>query len=339
MPYSTHIRWLSFLTLTICLYVGNLLWVLPSTLPANLIALTLVLDWALWVPVTYYLLLVRHRLAPAMLTRLLFAIGLLAAFWQAPQQSLLSEYAPIYRMALLCVAGGWLLLSAWRLYLGMRHSRHLQGESRIEHVARRVAGKNSPLFANLLAQEWLTWYYAIMGWRLNTACDQVTRFSYHQKSGHSGMLIGIAVFHLPSLVFSHIIFANLFPLLAWLLTIGHVYTLQFTLAQAMAVRHRPIILSDHGLTIRCGLLFDTFIPWQAIRSVESLAGRDNQSTPGVLQASMFGHANVAIKLTGNTRLSVFAGLCKTVHTVHVGVDQRGEFLQACQHQQHNLSEQ
>ena len=75
-----HCRFALFLLFALSIYGGNLRLLVPSELSPNLIAISLIIDLALWVPFLYCLPLSRSQLAPKGLVRLLASAGLICSF-------------------------------------------------------------------------------------------------------------------------------------------------------------------------------------------------------------------------------------------------------------------
>jgi len=330
MAISVQQLWRSgaFIFLAAAVYAGNLLQVVPSSLPPDLIGASLLLDLCLWVPLLYHFLIARPGIGPVFLGRLLFSAGLITSLYLMPQASLLYGLKLWWPKLMLLVAALLLGRSLWRMASSWPAIKPLPAEARIAALAQAaMPGK----LAKLVEGEWLGFYYGIFGWRLQTTTDEITRFSYHKKSGAVGMLVGLSLFQLPGLVFTHIIFQHISPTAALLLTAGHIYTLYFGLSQAMAMKHRPIQVSKYGLQLRSGLLFDQLIPWEAIDCIEggSLVSLSERKT-GRLNMGLFGHANLLIKFKQPHKISLMAGMGKAVSELVLGVDNPQALRSACQ---------
>lgn len=329
MPVSLASLWRIsvFLILGMGVYAGNLLQLMPSSLPPDLIGASLLLDLCLWVPLLYHFLLARPGIGPVFLGRLLLTAGLATSLYLMPQDSLLFSLKSLLPKLMLLVAALLLCRSLWRMARCWPALKPLPAEERIAALAQvAVPGK----LAKLIEGEWLGIYYGLFGWRLVTKPDERRSFSYHQKSGAVGMLIGLSLFQLPGLVFTHIIFLHISPTLALVLTVGHIYTLYFGLSQAMAMKHRPMLLSAEGLRLRSGLLFDQLIPWDAIASIDTASLISlSERKPGRLNIGLFGHANLLISFRQKQRISLLAGLGKEVNELVLGLDNPHAFRSAC----------
>ncbi|MDF2176859.1 hypothetical protein P2G88_01160 [Aliiglaciecola sp. CAU 1673] len=325
------VRWSVFIALSSLIYFGNLHLIQPSNLKVDWIALSMLLDLVVWVPLLYYFLLMRQRLAPALLMRPLVMAGVLCCLWMTPPGSFLEPVKSSYPYVLAGLASLAATYTLFTFTLAWHRSQALSGEPRVAYLAEAVGGRFG--LTTWLQSEWLAFYYALRGWGLKTSADNQTSFSYHVKSGAVGLLIGSSLFHIPGIIFSHIIFHHISPLIAWLLTAGHLYTMFLTLSQAMAIKHRHIQLSDEGMLLRCGLLFDCQIPWQQIDSVSRVAMGCEEKAPDLLRAYMLGHVNLEVRLKSAQKVSLLAGISKQVTRIHLGLDDPQAFIRRCEEHQ------
>ena len=320
-------RILVFFAFAIGIYFGNFQFVLDSSLGPNVIALSLVLDLVVWVPLLYFFILVRSGSGKSSFMPLLVSVGVFTSLRWAPQGSFLSPIKEFYLYFLLALATAVFVWFFARFLMGWKRTADLSGEQRVIALAQRTAGKGN--FASLIQAEWLTIYYGLFAWRRVTTADNQESFSYHHKSGSPAMLIFLSLFQIPSLCFTHIIFHSMSPVIAMVFTVGHIYTLFFGLSQAMAIKHRPIFVKDGKIRVRCGLMFDFDLPVSEVNRVEDISGFDLlEKQEGRLEINMLGHSNLQLVLNQKFKVPLMAGLSKSVDTLVLGLDDLASFKQA-----------
>ena len=308
-----------FILLACVIYAGNISFVLPSSMSPDLIAVSLVIDLAVWVPLLYYALLARKGYGPKSLLKVLFTIGLLTSVFLMPEQSMLEPIRFWYPFVMLSGAAIVAGVAVYRFSRAFCRSQSLSGEKRIAFLSQSTVGKG--WFADILQAEWTGIYYGIFGWRLNTQTNDTTRFGYVDKNGAVSLLIFMSLFQIPSLFFTHIIFHNISPGLAMFMTVAHIYTLFFGLSQANAMRHRPMELTSEGVQVRCGLLFDSCIQYSDIAKIEHFRpGLTGEKDKNALTVSLFGNDNICLILKRKVRIPVIASWGKSVDKIYLGVD-------------------
>lgn len=318
-----------FLIAAAVIYSGNGLLMVPAQISADLIAFSLLLDLAVWVPFLYYLLLARRGLAPAFVTKLLATSGVLTAFYWMPQQAWLATAKTGYLYVMLATGGVLFGIGAWRFVQAWRQSSHLSGEQRVVFLAEHT-GRSQGLI-KLMTLEWITVYYGTLGWGLRRQADNQNTFSYHQKSGAVGMIVGLSLFHIPGLIFTHIIFHNIEPVLATVLTVLHLYSMAFGLAHAMAMRNRFIAVSPDTLHLRNGLLMQADIAFNDIAEISRVSSLEvEEKTPGQIHLDFLGQANVLVTLKSRCRLPILMGLRKPCDSLVLALDEPAAFLRAVQ---------
>lgn len=321
---KTLLSWSVFFSLLLLSYFINWHLIQHNKLSVNLISLTLILDLAVWVPLIYHWVIVRSGLGPRFVTKILVSAGLLSTFYLIPSGSFLAPVAAYYPLVLLSILALIITLGLTRLVPAWLNSKDMQTDQRIAFLAAQTA--NHSWFSDVLKSEWTALYYAIFGWRLTRTADAITQFSYHQKSGNAGLIIGLSIFQIPGLIFTHIIFLNISPIFATVLTIGHIYTLYFGLAQAMALKNRFVQIESQQLILRCGLMFDVSIPIDNIQSVQKITPMAaEEQIEGQIKATFFGFANIRITLKESIKMPIFAGLSKDCREIVIGLDEPHQF--------------
>jgi hypothetical protein len=177
--------------------------------------------------------------------------------------------------------------------------------------------------SNLVYGELVSFYYFLYRQKAKGRTkDKTEGFTYHLKSGHYAMVVGIVVFHIPAVAFIHVLIANLAPQLLLVVTALHVYSFYFCVSFAKALKYRFIQVSENALTIRCGLLFDNELNLANIENVRiiSLIEAENKKELR-LNASLFGHYNVLVKLKKPISVQIINGINKQCNEILLGVDE------------------
>lgn len=309
-----------FAFIFIAAYAINISLSFSSGISPDIISVALLIDLCVWVPVLYHFLLARPGIGPKFVTRLLLSIGTISSLVLIPETAWLASFKMWYGAALLFLFVSLLSLTAIRLLAAFPQSKRFKGEERIVYLAGKAAPFN--WCKGILKSELIALYYAFYGWRLTNLANGKDTFSYHMKSGSVGLIIGISVFHIPGIVFAHIIFMQVWPLIALILTVAHLYMIYFGLSQAMAMKNRMIAIDDNFLTLRCGLLFDAKIPLSIIQSIKPISGLEAEiKKRDRIHATMFGFANTKITFNRSYRLPIFAGLSKSCNELIIGLDE------------------
>ena len=316
--WNRKVRVAIFGFFALAIYLGNARLVVPSELPPSLIAVGVAIDLILWVPLLYYLIMQRSGAGPAFITRLLVTAGVFSTLAMLPENSVIAVLRAHYPAAIGVFAVGATLILTYRLARAWPEAVGLGAEERISLLSERLFGKSG--VASIIRSEWTCAYYAVCGWRRSPEADQRTRFSYHKNSGAVGTLIGMSILHIPGVFFWHLIVHHAWPALALVFTGLHVYTMVFTVGQAMAMRHRFMEVSSTHLNLRFGMLFDTQIPLSAIDRVERATWSDLEKAPGRLCATFAAMANVRIVFHKPQKISLMAGITKPCTELVLGVD-------------------
>lgn len=310
------------------IYAGNLRFVVPSDLSPELIALGVAIDLVAWVPLLYYLIVQRTGAGPAFVTRLLVVAGVLVTLATVPDSEILRQVQTAYPMLLAAIAATALTFMIAKAARTWPRIRGLSAEGRIDVLSTELFG--SAAFSRVMRSEWLSLYYAFFGWRQPEEVDQRLQFSHDRNSGAVGTLLALSVLHVPGLFFWHLIVMHAWPGIAVVFTVLHVYTTVFTVGQAMAIRHRHLLLTDEGLRVRYGLFFENLIDYSTIERVERATWSDLEKAPGRLCATLAADVNIKIIFNKPQRLIVVAGLSKPCTELVLGVDAPTQFIAALQ---------
>ncbi len=322
----SRIRLALFGLIAATIYIGNLRWVVPSDLSPEFIAASVAIDLVAWVPLLYYFIVQRCGAGPAYVTRMLVAAGVLVTLATVPDSEILRQMRATYPLLAAAAAIAATVFLVVKASAAWPRTRGMTAEQRIHSLVSELFGESG--LARVIRSEWVCAYYALFGWKQAERADQQVRFSYDRRSGAVGTLLGMSALHVPGLFFWHLIVMHAWPGIALLFTVLHVYTMVFTVGQAMAMRHRFMVLSGEGLLLRCGLFFENRIDYDAIERVERATWSDLERAPGRLRATLGADVNVKIVFRNPQRLDVAAGLSKSCKELVLGVDAPERFIAA-----------
>lgn len=124
--------------------------------------------------------------------------------------------------------------------------------------------------AHACATELSVWYYALLSWRRPPIVPAGYRaFSYHRKSGYLA-LVGVIAALLPfEAVAVHLLVAQWSEAAAIALTALTAYTLAWIVGDARAVVLNPLLVGDGALQVKWGSHFRLGVPLDLVESVGS----------------------------------------------------------------------
>lgn len=296
---------------------------MPALREPDLVAMGLIFDLLVTVPLAYYLLAVRRGGVPAItLTAVLTASFVGATLVFPGQRALLGRLFEIVSIP------AEIGLVAWIGVRTRRALRNATGEDDLPERLRNVARDVLPLrrAADAIACEMTVLVYALFAWkrRPHTPAEQEA-FHYHAKSGYGAIVFALAVITLGEMIPIHILVDRWSPMAAWILTMLSAYGMLWFLADWRATRLRPHLLDEDALRIRTGLRWKVHIPRERIAAVHT------KLPPGagpVLRAALFGASPLWIELTEPVTAEGPYGIERCTRWIAVSVDDRERFRQA-----------
>ena len=316
----------SFASVLLAAYIGNFQFVISSNLSPNVISIIVLLDLAVIVPLLFYWMICRRGIVSNSWIKPFIFFAVLIAINAMPEESVVGQFRSIYSQILLFAIPLFLSLLSLRIFNAHKRAVGLDSESRINFVVQQTF-KNAALRSWFRA-EYLTFYYFVYGWSVVLTDATKEQFSYHKKSGSRGMIFGITLFHIPSLIFTHVIVMQLSPVLATILTLLHLYSMYFFVAQANAMHRRFIEISSNAIQLRVGLMFDCSIQLSAIKSISRASSLDSGQQKGRLHAGLFGLNNVKLVLKQPESISVIGGIRKPCTEIILSIDEPHRFIKA-----------
>ncbi|HSK77313.1 MAG TPA: hypothetical protein VLQ45_12740 [Thermoanaerobaculia bacterium] len=316
----------TFALLTTCIYAVA---VSVSRMRAlehpEVVALGLMFDLLVTVPLAYYLLAVRRGGWSPLTLGIVVSLSFAGATLVFPgERALLGRLFQIVSIPAELGIVTWVAVRTWRSVRRGGRAGADDLPERLRNVARDVL----PLrrVADAISFEMTILTYALFAWRRrpHAPADQ-DAFSYHQKSGYGAIVFALMIITLAEAVPIHILVTRWSPLAAWVLTALSAYGIFWFLADWRATRLRPHLLDEDALQIRTGLRWSVRIPRERIAALHT------KLPPGagpVLRAALPGASQLWLELDEPVSAEGPYGIERRARWIAVAVDDRERFRQA-----------
>ena len=289
----------------------------------DLVALGVMVDLIVMVPLVYWFLAVRRGGWPLATVIPVVLLGILGSALMLPHhhgllRNLVETLAIPYEIGLVT----WISVRTWRAV------RRGGGDGDTLERLRSVAGEVLPArrVAEAIAFEMAVLYYALFSWRGRAQEQPGTEaFTYHRKSGYGAMVFAILLMIAAEGIPTHILVLRWSPVAAWILTFLTAYGTVWFLADWRATRLRPILLAADELRLRVGLRWTATIPRDRIAAVHKK--RPPGSEP-YLRASLPGTTPLWVELTEPVTAKGPYGIQKRARWISLNVDDPERFRQA-----------
>lgn len=316
----------TFAILTTCIYAVA---VSVSRMRAlehpEVVALGLMFDLLVTVPLAYYLLAVRRGGWSPLTVGIVVSLSFVGAALVFPgQRALLGRLFEIVSIP------AELGIVAW---VAVRTRRALQrggaaGADDLPERLRNVARDVLPLrrAADAIACEMTVLFYALFAWRRRPhAPADREAFPYHVKSGYGAIVFALLIVVVAETIPIHILVTRWSSTAAWVLTVLSLYSMFWFLADWRATRLRPHLLDEDALQIRTGLRWSVRVPRERIAALHT------KLPPGAghsLRAALPGGNPLWIELTEPVTAQGPYGIEKRARWISVSVDDPARFRQA-----------
>lgn len=149
-------------------------------------------------------------------------------------------------------------------------------------------------------------------------------FFYHQYL--VPMLIVFLVLQLIELVVVHFLVSLWSEKAALVLSAISIWGVIYIVALIKSLRINPVLLSDVGIRIRAGNVIDKFILFEAIGTIETSVSSEQAKDKTTLNAAIFSHPNIILKLKQPISRRTFFGKTSKVQAIALKLDEPSEFL-------------
>lgn len=314
MTRRAHLHLLAFGFLATGIYAAEAAIVRMRWPWPDLIAIGVMLDVIVMVPLVYWFLAVRRGGWPRLSVVPVVLLGFLGAALLLPQdRGLLKALAIPYEIGLVT----WLSVRTWRAV------RRAPGDGDILEWFREVARDVLPArrAADAVAFEIAVLYYALFSWRRRAE----EGFTYHRKSGYGAIVFAILIMTLAEAIPVHILVMRWSVAAAWVLTILTLYAMVFFLADWRAARLHPVLLDHEALRIRVGLRWRVTIPRERIAAVH---GKRPPGSEPFIRAALPATTPLWIELTEPVTAKGPYGIERRARWISLTVDDPEAFRQA-----------
>lgn len=305
---------------SVFIVVSGIFWQQPDAL-----AIGVTYDLVLTAPLLY-LFLIRNKKIPKITVVSFFIGGLLLATFLLPDTyhfhlDLVWTYLfPLVELSLLS-------LVLYKTSQAIRSLRKNKGTADfltlLQATTEKVLGNRR--VALVLSTELAVVYYSLFSWRKRLP-QQASQFSYHRQNGAPAVYSVIIFLLLIETAALHFVAALWSPLFAWILTISSLHVCLQLFGHLRAMHLRPIALGHQRLYVRNGLMGDTEIFFDNIKSVGFVKqAPDNKNTYHLSFLKMLEPYNLAIRLKEPVVVLGMYGIRKTCTTLLLNIDQKEIF--------------
>lgn len=297
------------------------------------VANALVLDLTVTLPLAY-LFVLRGTSVPRLTVLPVFGFCLFYASSILPPGN--SWLQTIRTWAVPLLEAGTLGVLGWTVWRARRrfHSLAREGFDPLERLRHTLELEfPSPKLGRILAFELAVVHYGLLQWRGPGRAGNT--FTYHQRNAAPAILAAVLFLVLTELFGLHFLVALWSPLAAWILTAGSAYFALQVIAHLKAVLFRPIVLTEHELLLRCGLLGDARIPLTSIERIEPW-GQPFPGQQGELRVAPAGKLlgpNVRLQLADSQIFHGIYGLEREGQVFFLEVDEPEQLIEAVRSRQ------
>ncbi len=282
-----------------------------------LVATAVTIDLLFSIPIAYYFL-IRNTSVPKVTVTPVFFICMLAASMVLPEggRGLLNTVAKFGVPAVEVLVLGYL---GFRLYRTRRNfiGNVLSERDLMERLRFAFVQELKPaMLARAVAFEVSAFTYAFLKWRRPAA-----GFTYYKLNSPVPLLLVFLFLLSAETVVVHILLAILSPTAAWIATAFSVYFALQIIAHLKALILRPIVVTDHELLIRCGILGDAAIRLDNIARIETvMRSHEDPSELVITPLGSLSQPNISLQLFEESTVYGVYGIEKQVSRISFTVD-------------------
>ncbi|HVG07253.1 MAG TPA: hypothetical protein VNM67_06070 [Thermoanaerobaculia bacterium] len=318
MTRRAHLYLFAFALVATGIYAAEVAVVRMRWERPDLIALGVMSDLIVMVPLVYWFLAVRRGGWPRLSVVPVILLGILGSALLLPHdRGLLRNVVEV--LAIPCEIG----LITWIAVRTRRALRHTPGDGdtleRFREVAREVLPTRRA--ADAIAFEMAVLYYALLSW-CRRPRDVEGAFTYHRKSGYGAIVFAVLIMVVAEAIPVHILLMRWSVVAAWALTILSFYAIVFFLADWRAARFHPILLDGEALQVRVGLRWRIRVPRERIAAVHKK--RPPGSDP-YIRAALPGPVPLWIELTEPVTAQGPYGIQRKARWISLTVDDPERF--------------
>ena len=277
-------------------------------------------DLLLTVPLVYFLL-IRKTKIPKTTVVLFFVIGLIVCSFIIPQEH--QHYLNLAKTWVLPLVEisvvSFIVYKVRKAILQFKAQRDTSQDvfSALKITCQELLPK--PLVIPFVT-EISVFYYGFVNWKKK----QLSRneFSYHKNSGSQTLLFAFIFIIIIETIVLHLLLMNWNNTVAWVLTGLSIYTGIQLFGFAKSLSQRPIVITEHNLYLRYGIMNESIIDLKAIEAVELSSKSlkpDSESRHLSLLGNVEGH-NVVLHVNQKQNLIGLYGFKKPFKSIAFHLD-------------------
>lgn len=294
-------------------------WVLLQPVRPDVLALAVTLDLTLFIPLLYWLLLVRPNDWPAFSVLPVFLATLILASVIVPQD----RQAALHIIDYLAIPVELVLvgLLVRRARLAVRAGRSDPGSD----IHERIRAATYELVrhrraADVIAYEVSVLWYAFLSWRSadeHGAGDAA--FTHHRKAAYGPVVVVILIAIAVEIIPIHALLGRWSITAAWVVTGLSLYSAIWLIGDYRAIRLEVTMLDADHLHVRFGIRWRLALPLAGIESVERIGGRVTREAAD-LRVALPGSRRLMIRLSSPVEAIGPWGLRRKVRVLELGLD-------------------
>jgi hypothetical protein len=292
-------------------------------------SLLLLADLLITAPLAYYLVIRKKAISKVTVLRVfmagIFLAGILLSNQNIPALAVIKTWGtPIVELTLI----GFVV---WKFYKANQRIKalNLPPSDFLTHCRAMLASVvGSEKAANILASEIAVFYYVFS--RKDKAIDNTLQFTCYKENGVILVLSTFLFLFMIETAGMHFIFALWSKTAAWILTSLSFYTCLQLFAHIRALRARPIVINDHDLLLRNGLMGgDVSVSISNIEKAElTTTAPTEEAFVNLALLKSFEKPNIALYFNQPVTVVKAFGIRKTAKVVLISIDQPKAFMQA-----------
>jgi len=230
------------------------------------LSLAITVDLLLTIPIVYFLL-IRKTTIPKSTVILALFIGLIIGSFFLPTEN--QTYLSLFKswglpLIELCI----ITLVIFKIRSAIIQYKKLKGTmpdffTALKSTCYSIFPKN---LAMIVTTEIAVIYYGFLNWSKQEIKEN--EFTYHIKSGSPALLYVLILIISVEAVAIHFLLALWSEVIAWILTALSAYTAIQVFGLARSLSKRPIVVGQHKLTLKYGILNEVDIPYSDIEVIE-----------------------------------------------------------------------
>ena len=289
------------------------------------IALAITFDLTITLPIAYWFFIRKTKISKLSVFGV-FTLGIIIASFVLPTDNrqflnYLKFFAlPVFELGILSCAG-FIVYKSSKTYKLLKENR----ADFLENLRKTLLNEfSSEMMVNAVTFEIAAFYYAFIGWKTKRGENF---FTYHKKNGATALVLVLAFIIAVETFVVHLLIVQWNAAIAWILTAFSLYFLFQIYAHGKAIFLRPIEITDDKIFINSGLLGDTEIDLENIKSIDFVAPPIELEKDAVKLSPLgeFIQSNLKISLREEVVLNGLYGRKKNFKTIFLNIDERETF--------------